>query len=132
VDADQLAVWQTLNPTEKYMSLLETWWFHADSSIFGEGRSWRDEINKNDPDGITTRAQEDFGPILGLAVENFVRALNMSDDAEQPVGQSMIFYYDFGESWEFDVLLQRVVPEEGSPRKPKVVASRGTAPRQWQ
>jgi hypothetical protein len=44
-------------------------------------------------------------------------------------GQSMEFTYDFGDSWQFAVKLERIEPAQKGPRTPKVLESHGKAPR---
>jgi hypothetical protein len=46
-------------------------------------------------------------------------------------GQSMIYLYDFGDQWEFDVTLERVDPPVRAMKKPKILDARGEAPEQY-
>jgi Plasmid pRiA4b ORF-3-like protein len=47
------------------------------------------------------------------------------------LGQSMIFLFDFGDQWEFDVKLERIDPPRPHMKKPKVLQKHGRAPRQY-
>ena len=47
------------------------------------------------------------------------------------IGESMEFYFDFGDSWVFEVTLERVDPDAEPPSEPRVVASHGDAPEQY-
>ncbi len=46
-------------------------------------------------------------------------------------GQSMIYLFDFGDRWEFDVLLEGVVPPDGATVGPKILDGHGKAPEQY-
>jgi len=47
------------------------------------------------------------------------------------VGQQMMYRYDFGDNWEFDVTLERIDPVEESVKKPTVLDRRGESPEQY-
>ena len=46
-------------------------------------------------------------------------------------GEMMIYNYDFGDNWEFVLLLERIDPIDSKIKKPKVIASHGKAPQQY-
>jgi hypothetical protein len=46
-------------------------------------------------------------------------------------GGHMLFVYDFGDWWEFDVLLERVGPVDPDMREPVILESHGEAPEQY-
>jgi hypothetical protein len=46
-------------------------------------------------------------------------------------GQSMELTYDFGDNWEFDVLLERIDPPNPRKNSPRIVARHGKSPRQY-
>jgi hypothetical protein len=49
------------------------------------------------------------------------------------LGQTMEFLFDFGDSWEFDVTLEKIEPPGGKSKikKPKILEKHGKAPRQY-
>jgi hypothetical protein len=46
-------------------------------------------------------------------------------------GQSMLFEYDYGTSWRFDVKLEKVGPPNARMKKPRVLESHGTPPKEY-
>ncbi|MFO7684342.1 MAG: plasmid pRiA4b ORF-3 family protein, partial [Chloroflexota bacterium] len=46
------------------------------------------------------------------------------------IGQTMVFLFDFGDNWEFDVTLEEV-DEEKTLAKPVILESKGAAPPQY-
>ena len=46
-------------------------------------------------------------------------------------GEAMTYSYDFGDNWEFEVLLERIEPVDPKIGAPKVVESQGEAPEQY-
>jgi hypothetical protein len=46
-------------------------------------------------------------------------------------GQSMRFLFDYGDSWEFDVRLERIDPPEKKLKAPRLLESHGKAPKQY-
>lgn len=46
-------------------------------------------------------------------------------------GSTMIYRYDFGDNWRFNVKLERVDPADGKMEKPRISGSRGEAPAQY-
>ena len=46
-------------------------------------------------------------------------------------GQSMIYLYDFGDWWEFDVTLERVDSPDPAMKEPAILDARGEAPEQY-
>jgi hypothetical protein len=46
-------------------------------------------------------------------------------------GQSMVFHFDFGDDWRFDVRLERIEPPGSKIKAPKVLEKQGKAPRQY-
>jgi hypothetical protein len=46
-------------------------------------------------------------------------------------GESMIYLYDFGDQWEFDVTLERVDPADAATADPIILDGRGEAPEQY-
>lgn len=47
------------------------------------------------------------------------------------VGASMIFLFDFGDNWQFNVQLERIDPVDPKLKKPKVLEKKGKAPEQY-
>jgi Plasmid pRiA4b ORF-3-like protein len=45
-------------------------------------------------------------------------------------GQKMTFVFDFGDTWEFDVRLEKILPE-GAAKKLKVIERQGKPPKQY-
>lgn len=45
--------------------------------------------------------------------------------------QSMLFHYDFGASWRFKVVLEKIVPADTERAVPKIVESKGEAPPEY-
>ena len=43
----------------------------------------------------------------------------------------MIFLYDFGDNWEFDVILERIDPLDKHLKEPKIIKAEGEAPEQY-
>jgi hypothetical protein len=52
-------------------------------------------------------------------------------DVPLPVGQTMVYLFDFGERWEFDVTLERVDPPRPTLHGPVLLDGRGDAPEQY-
>lgn len=52
-------------------------------------------------------------------------------DLELKPGEAMTYSYDFGDNWEFEVLLERIEPVDPKIGAPKVVESQGEAPEQY-
>ena len=48
-----------------------------------------------------------------------------------PVGGTMTFVFDYGDEWKFDVKLENVSEKKSRRKNPKVIASRGEAPAQY-
>jgi hypothetical protein len=46
-------------------------------------------------------------------------------------GDRMIFLFDFGDNWEFDVLLEEIQPPSAKIKKPKILEMQGEAPKQY-
>ena len=46
-------------------------------------------------------------------------------------GEKMIFLFDFGDNWEFDLILEEIQPLDQKLKKPKVLKSHGKAPEQY-
>lgn len=46
-------------------------------------------------------------------------------------GQTMTFDFDFGDTWEFTVKLEKILPLDMSLDGPKIIAKKGKAPRQY-
>jgi hypothetical protein len=46
-------------------------------------------------------------------------------------GQSMVFVYDFGTSWRFNVTLEKIEPPNRKMKKPRVVESHGKPPAEY-
>jgi hypothetical protein len=45
-------------------------------------------------------------------------------------GQKILYFFDYGDSWEFEVQLLKINKDEIPPREPKVIEVKGKAPRQ--
>lgn len=52
-------------------------------------------------------------------------------DLPLKAGERMVFLYDFGDNWEFDVALERIDPVDPDIQKPVVLESHGEAPEQY-
>jgi hypothetical protein len=46
-------------------------------------------------------------------------------------GAAMTFVYDFGDNWQFNVLLERIDPVDATLERPKVLEKHGKAPEQY-
>ena len=46
-------------------------------------------------------------------------------------GQSMLYLYDYGANWHFDVKLEKVEPPSPRMKKARVIESHGTAPKEY-
>ena len=46
-------------------------------------------------------------------------------------GQSMTYLYDFGDWWEFEVMLERLDPPDRAMKEPAILEARGEAPQQY-
>ncbi len=69
-----------------------------------------------------------YHPSVGegpFADETYLRELSLKE------GSTMTFVYDFGDNWQFAVLVERVEPVDPSLKGPKLVESRGKAPEQY-
>ena len=47
-------------------------------------------------------------------------------------GQKILYFFDYGNSWEFEVQLLKINKDEIPPREPKVIEAKGEAPRQYE
>lgn len=47
------------------------------------------------------------------------------------VGQRMVYLFDYGASWEFDLQLEKILTDELPPKSPEIIAVRGEAPQQY-
>lgn len=52
-------------------------------------------------------------------------------DVPLRLGTSMIFYFDFGDQWQFEMLLEEIAPPDSGMTRPKVLESHGSAPEQY-
>ena len=43
----------------------------------------------------------------------------------------MTFLFDFGDNWQFDLILEEIKAPEPNSKKPKLLASHGKAPEQY-
>ena len=46
-------------------------------------------------------------------------------------GDNMVFRFDFGDNWKFQVLLEQIDPPNAKIKKPKMLESHGRAPKQY-
>lgn len=46
-------------------------------------------------------------------------------------GQRILYLFDYGDSWEFDVLLEKIDSSRKLPSKPKIIEKKGKAPKQY-
>jgi len=46
-------------------------------------------------------------------------------------GQKILYFFDYGDCWEFEVQLLKINKDEIPPSEPKVIESKGEAPRQY-
>jgi hypothetical protein len=46
-------------------------------------------------------------------------------------GETMEYLFDFGDRWEFDVLLQAIAPPNPEMTKPQIIESKGQPPKQY-
>jgi Plasmid pRiA4b ORF-3-like protein len=46
-------------------------------------------------------------------------------------GESISFLYDFGDSWKFDVRLERIDPPSAATKKPRILEKHGKSPEQY-
>lgn len=52
-------------------------------------------------------------------------------DLPLPPGSTMIFHFDFGDDWKFQVLLEQIEPPNTKVKKSKLLESHGKAPKQY-
>ena len=45
--------------------------------------------------------------------------------------QSMVFHYDFGDDWRFDVKLERIEPEGKKVKAARIIENHGKSPEQY-
>ncbi|HWE95582.1 MAG TPA: hypothetical protein VG269_16575 [Tepidisphaeraceae bacterium] len=48
------------------------------------------------------------------------------------VGEHMVFHFDFGDDWKFDMELEKIDPPKPKLKKPKLLESHGKAPEQYE
>ncbi len=65
-----------------------------------------------------------------LEDEPFTDEFTVGELPLQP-GEKMIFLFDFGDNWEFDLILEEIQPPEQKLKRPKVLKSYGKAPEQY-
>jgi hypothetical protein len=53
-------------------------------------------------------------------------------ETDLPEKQTMKFHFDFGASWRFVLRLERIEPPDPKLKRPKVIASEGVAPKQYE
>lgn len=53
-------------------------------------------------------------------------------ETDLPKKQTMEFLFDYGTTWKFRLRLERVEPPDSKLKKPKVIASAGVAPKQYE
>ena len=46
-------------------------------------------------------------------------------------GQTMVFHYDFGDDWRFDVKLERIEPPDAKIKAPAILEKHGKSPKQY-
>jgi hypothetical protein len=46
-------------------------------------------------------------------------------------GQAMVFHFDFGDDWMFDVKLERIEPPGTTIKAPRIMEKHGKAPEQY-
>jgi hypothetical protein len=46
-------------------------------------------------------------------------------------GQRIMYFFDYGDSWEFEVQLLKIIKDEIPPKVPKVIEEKGEAPSQY-
>lgn len=47
------------------------------------------------------------------------------------LGQRFLYLFDFGDQWEFEVLVEEILTEGSPPAKPTIIESKGEAPEQY-
>lgn len=82
--------------------------------FFMDGEAWSDERFASPYD--------DEGPYVDEAQ---MGELGLSK------GQHILYLFDYGDEWRFDVVLEETRVTGSKPRKPKVIASKGKAPDQY-
>lgn len=83
-------------------------------SFFMDDEVWSDER--------FTSIYDDEGPHVD---EVRIGDLGLSE------GQRILYLFDYGDEWRFQVTLEEIRRQEAKPRKPKVVAKKGKAPEQY-
>lgn len=46
-------------------------------------------------------------------------------------GQKIMYFFDYGDSWEFEVQLLKINKDEIPPKEPKIIEAKGEAPKQY-
>ena len=83
------------------------------------------QFSYRNPFGVETRINHPYLEEEPLTSEVLVGDVPLRE------GQSMIYLYDFGDQWEFDVTLERVDPADAAARDPIILDGRGEAPDQY-
>lgn len=75
--------------------------------------------------GVTVNAGHEYcdGPLF--AADVLIGSLPLER------GQSMMFQFDFGDDWRFDVKLEKIAPPDPKMKKPEFGPTHGPAPRQY-
>lgn len=83
------------------------------------------EFIYSDQSGISRRAFHPFMDDRPHTTEVQVGSLPLR------IGESMIYHYDFGDSWQFDVILEQVDLDNDNIKEPTLLEERGEAPEQY-
>ena len=84
-------------------------------SFFMDGQAWSDDK--------LTSPYDDEGP--------HVDEVHIGDLGLE-VGQRILYLFDYGDEWRFQVTLEEIREEGSKPRKPKIVEQKGRAPEQYE
>ena len=83
-------------------------------AFFMDGKAWSDEKFAS--------PYNDEGPFVD---DVQIGELGLSE------GQRILYLFDYGDEWRFQVTLEEIRQEEPKPRRPKIVEKKGTAPEQY-
>ncbi len=83
-------------------------------AFFMDGKAWSDEKFAS--------PYNDEGPFVD---DVQIGELGLSE------GQRILYLFDYGDEWRFQVTLEEIRQEEPKPRRPKIVEKKGKAPEQY-
>ena len=108
---DRLAQYEELKLTERYFFLLETFWVDCDWKKLQSGH------------GVRLDPPYEVPPVMELLGE---------PAAAKKKRQRLLYLFDYGDEWLFQIAVEAIRKSGARPRKPKVVGQKGKAPEQYE